>query len=386
MDLDLRPESGFYLNSFGYEGLGPRFLHKKGGGGSAPAAPDPVATAAAQTATNKETAYWNAVLNNVNQITPYGNLTYEQNPNTGPQYNYDAYNNALASYNTALQNTPPTPSNPQYGGGGGAIGAGGGGNYTYELPEAPKLSDFKSEETPPSFTSTITLSPEQQAIYDTQTAQQQHLLDIGGDQLGRIENSVSTPYSYDGINELYGADDLDAARQRTEEALYSRLNPQFDRDEEALRTRLVNQGIGAGSEAYGTEFERFNNAKNDARYGAVLAGGAESDRLFGQSLSSRQQGINEYDTTRNAPLNEYIGLTSGTQVRNPQFSSTGYQGAQPVDYAGLVNQNYQNQLGQYNAKQAGSNNLMSSLFGLGGSFLGGPAGGAIAGSLGFGGT
>ncbi len=40
-----------------------------------------------------------------------------------------------------------------------------------------------------------------------------------------------------------------------------------------------------------------------------------------------------------------------------------------MDYAGLVNQNYQNQLGQYNAKTAQGNSTQSALFGLGGSFL-----------------
>lgn len=46
--------------------------------GKAPSAPNPVTTAAAQTASNRETAITQAGLNAVNQQTPYGNLTYEQ--------------------------------------------------------------------------------------------------------------------------------------------------------------------------------------------------------------------------------------------------------------------------------------------------------------------
>lgn len=63
--------------------VGPRnlfnsVLHKKGGG-SAPAAPDPKATAAAQSAANKETAIAQAGLNMVNQKDQFGNsLTYNQ--------------------------------------------------------------------------------------------------------------------------------------------------------------------------------------------------------------------------------------------------------------------------------------------------------------------
>lgn len=47
--------------------------------GKPPSAPNPVATAQAQTASNRETAITQAGLNAVNQVTPYGNLTYSQN-------------------------------------------------------------------------------------------------------------------------------------------------------------------------------------------------------------------------------------------------------------------------------------------------------------------
>src|SRR5690554_4132193 len=46
--------------------------------GKAPSPPNPVATAAAQTASNRETAITQAGLNAINQVTPYGNLTYTQ--------------------------------------------------------------------------------------------------------------------------------------------------------------------------------------------------------------------------------------------------------------------------------------------------------------------
>ena len=45
--------------------------------GSAPTPPNPVATAAGQTATNIGTAQANTALNNMNQVTPYGSLTYD---------------------------------------------------------------------------------------------------------------------------------------------------------------------------------------------------------------------------------------------------------------------------------------------------------------------
>lgn len=358
-----------------------RYMKNGGKGGSAPKAPDPAETAAAQTASNKETAYWNAVLNNVNQVTPYGNLTYKQTGG-GKTYNNDAYQAALNSYNTAIQNGAQAGqpnTNPTYDVNSGRYLDAKPSTGTSYAGKMPTLADFQTGDAPPSFTSTIDLSPDQQAILDSEERRQISMGQLGEDQIGRIRDSVSNPYSYDGI-ENFGAGDIAAQQSRAEEALMARMNPQFARDEEALRTRLINQGIGQGSQAYQREMEGFNQKTNDARTQAILAGQQYGSTAQQQALQRRNQSISEYDAQRNAPLNEYIGLTSGVQVQNPQFSSQNYQGSQPVDYAGLVNQNYQNQMSQYNAKQANSNNTMSSLFGLGGSFLGaaGQAGGVGA--------
>jgi hypothetical protein len=269
-------------------------------------APDPAATASAQTASNKETAYWNAVLNNVNQNTPYGSISY-----TGGEGDYD-------------------PNKP------------------------------------PQFTSTITLSPEQQAIYDAQTSQDQQLLDLGGQQISRIQESANTPFSFDEIGNEVRQEDVLQAQKSAEEALMSRLAPQFGRDEESLRSRLINQGISQGSEAYDREMERFGQNKNDARVQAILAANSYGGDLQNQALARRNQGIQEYTTQRNAPLNEYIGFTSGTQVQNPQFQNTSYGGAGQVDYASLVQNKYIADQNALNAKAATRNANVQGLGRIGG--------------------
>lgn len=282
----------------------------------APAIPDPYATAAAQTASDKETAWYNAQLANMDQETPYGNLTYQ---NLGTK-------------------------------------------------EAPKWK------------STIALSPEQQQLYNTQTQSENALASLGADQLGRIRESVSTPFSYDGIGDAPTAQSVEQLSQQGQDALMARLNPQFGYDEEALRTRLINQGIGQNSEAYDREMDRFNQAKNDARMQAVLQGASYGRTLQNQALQRRNQGIQEYTTQRNAPLNEYTAMTSGAQIQNPSFTSGGNEGINPVDLAGLINQNYQNQMGAYNSKVAGQNSTTSGLFSLAGTALGaaGGSGGWLA--------
>ena len=50
----------------------------KSGGGSPPAPPDPVKTAEAQGAINRETAVAQARLNRTNEVTPLGSRTYNE--------------------------------------------------------------------------------------------------------------------------------------------------------------------------------------------------------------------------------------------------------------------------------------------------------------------
>jgi len=225
----------------------------------------------------------------------------------------------------------------------------------------------------PTFTSTINLTPESQAILDSQMRSEKQLANLGEQQLGRINESAATPFSYAGLPAVFGEGDTLAAQQKAEDAIYSRLDPQFARDEEALRSRLINQGIGQGSQAYNTEFDRFNQAKNDARQQAVLGGQQYASALLGDSLTRRNQGIQEYTTERNAPLNEYNAFTSGTQIQNPTFQSSGYGGAQSGDLQGAAKTAYDQQMQQYNSKVAQNNATTSAA----GSFLGTAASAAI---------
>jgi len=98
---------------------------------SAPKAPDPAKTAAAQTESNKATAITQYGLNATNQVTPYGNLTYTQN-----------------------------------------------GTWSDGTPR---------------FTATQTLSPEQKTLYDQQTQLGSKMNNLAIGQTDRLQNVLSTP-------------------------------------------------------------------------------------------------------------------------------------------------------------------------------------------------
>ncbi|WP_197486917.1 tail fiber domain-containing protein, partial [Rhizobium bangladeshense] len=76
-------------------------------------------------------------------------------------------------------------------------------------------------------------------------------------------------------------------------------------------------------------------------------------------------------TERNQPLNEISALMSGSQVNQPNYVNSPTTQLPTVDQAGLINENYNQKMGQYNQEVARSNAAMGGLFGLGSALLGG---------------
>ena len=268
-----------------------------------PKAPDPYATAAAQGNSNIQTAIGSTLLNNTNEVGPFGNLNYSQ---TGTQTIKDA--------------------------------------------EGKDVSV-------PQFTRTTTLDPAQQQLLDQQNQAGISMNNLGISQIDRLQGTLNEPFNFDGIAPRQT--DWSADRQRVENALLSRLEPKFARDEATMRTRLQNQGLTPGSEIYNNDLQNLDFAKNDARQQAVLAGGAEQDRLSALDAERRNNEIQERAYLRNQPMNEVSSLLGGGQVSVPQFSAPYRQGIQGADVAGAINSNYQNQLSNYQNNATG-------LFGLAG--------------------
>ncbi|XEN31258.1 hypothetical protein M728_001855 [Ensifer sp. WSM1721] len=342
----------------------------------------------------------NGYMGNVNQVTPDGSLTY----------------------NYAMQKwTDPLSGN------------------VYELPVA---------------TATQKLSEMQQKIKDQNDAANLNLATLATSQSNRLNDLLGKPIdiskapaagdtskltlpqyqqftrgpelqtSVGNAGKITRSYETDFDTSKYENALMARLNPQLERDRAALETRLANQGLQPGSEAYNRAIDEANRTSNDARIAAVLNAGQEQSRLanlanqkasfenaaqaqtYGQALqnadfgnnarqqmhqnsqsataannalkdqsfnaeqarinaqnTARSNYLNEQYAQRNQPINEISALLSGAQVSNPNFVPTQGQAIQPVDYAGLVQQNYQNQMAAYNARQQAGAGLLDSLLG-----------------------
>lgn len=409
-------------------------------GSDPPQPPNPYAVAGAQTSSNVQTALANAHLNNTNQVTPTGSLTYT----TDPANNY-------------------TLTDP-------ATGA------TYQIPQ---------------YTATQTLSPTQLRLQQTNEGSQQNLAELAQNQSASLRDLVGTRFTGEGapaagdpnslsqvpdaatsfadaghqqmalgdygrqqttfgdaggITRDYGpADDFSADRGRVEEALYGRLNPQLDRERTNIEQRLADQGIRYGSQAYTAAMDDYNRQSNDARLAVTQTAGAEQQRMmdmaaqragfqnaaqqlaytqaqgrgtfantaqgqafqqglaggqftnaaqqnefaqaaqrgtFGnaglaQQLAQRQaqisaanqartQSLTEQYALRQEPINEVTALLSGSQVHQPTFQQTPTNTIPTTDIAGLLNQNFNQNLDVYKQQSANSNALLGGVLGLGG--------------------
>lgn len=313
--------------------------------GSAPTPPDPAKTAAAQTATNLSTAQANAYLGNVNQVTPDGSLSYSKSgqnwiDDPNGQTFYRAPDGSIVQTaptimqgGTAAGTTKVRNSDGSWS----TIQTGGGKGKSVTDPSYQAIKGYYV----PSFTATQTLSPQQQAIKDQTDAANLNLGQTANERSAFLKDYLAKPF--DGSNEATEARLMELGRKR--------LDPLVAQQDESLRNRLANQGIKAGSDAYGQEQNTFRQGTNDA-YNQLI-------------LNGHDQALQEALTLRNQPLNEVIALLNGTQVSQPNFVNANMPTIPTTDTAGIYQQDYQNRLGAWQTQQQQKQGVLGGLFGLG---------------------
>lgn len=170
----------------------------------------------------------------------------------------------------------------------------------------------------PQYTRTQTLSPSQQGLYDQQVQLGQGLNNLAIQQTGKLTDIMGKPIDTDGLPDAPG--NSEAYRQQVEQGLLSRMNPQIDRDRSALETKLINQGLVRGSDAFNQAMDETNRQANDARTQTFLASGAEGRAQEQQQATNRERAFQERVALRTQPINEITALMSGGQVSMPQFT------------------------------------------------------------------
>lgn len=285
----------------------------KGGGGSPPPPPDPVQSAAAQSTLNKEAARESLQGSLINQYTPYGTLEYKRR----------------------------------------GVGEGGTPLFSAYQKLSPTQSQLK------------TLS-DRAGIKFGQTANRQ---------LNSVSNRLSSPLDFGHLgaapqfNEDYRQDVLGGMRER--------IRPVFERDLEALQTKLTNQGFGPGTEGWNQAMDDHYRRVNDWDIAADLSSLGQASQMYGLERSGRDADINELAMLRSQPLNELSAMMNLAPVQGPQFVNTPAYNVAAPDRMGAEFAAYQGALNNYNQQQQSNNGFLSGLFDMAGSIGGGFAGSEI---------
>jgi len=446
-----------------------------------PQPPDPIRTAAGATATNIGTAVANQQMNNINQVTPQGALTYSQtgtytynDPTTGQTYHIplttatqslspDQQNlqtlgmqsqtnlaGLAAQQSGQLQNLLGSPFNP-YTGSAGTPATAAHPSTTFNaqayLAAYPDVAQAAAQ----SGADPATFALQHYQNFGAGEGRNAGFPMVGGTAAtpatpaapasGDINLLTGLPYAQTGFADVGGqqrylgdagaitrdygpADNFSADRQRVEESLYGRIDPQLQRDRQALETRLQDQGIRYGSAAYNQAMDDWNRQSTDARLAVTAAGGQEQQRMMDMAAKragfqnaaqlqqfqeyqqrgmfanqaqaqdyqqaalrgqfanaglvqnfarnqavysaenqARAQSLAEQYAQRNQPINEISALMSGSQVKDPSFITTGRENIATTDYAGLVNNAFSQNLQNYQIQSNNANQLIGGLFG-----------------------
>jgi Chaperone of endosialidase len=374
-------------------------------GKKAPKAPDPIQTAAGQTSSNIGTAIAQQQFNNVNQVTPDGTLTYNQSgtykytdPLTKVKYDLPTYT-ATQALSQSQQKIKNVTDQAEYNMG------------SLASNQSSKLNEYLSK---PFDIKSLGARPE----YNLKPIELQDLKDSNK----YIQSTIGDAGN---ITKTYGTD-FSKDRQRVEDSLMARLNPQLNSDREAMTARLAQQGIRIGSQAYDSAMNNLSTQSNDARMSAILGAGQEQSRLadleaqragfqnsaqqqqynqnmgkaelnnssyglkmdaqefnnrnaltrqndassrYEAQLASRNNAMQEQFAVRNQPINEITALLSGSQVSNPNFINPQVGQIANTDYAGIQNA-YDNRLSQnWATKSQITNNTVGGLISGGSSIL-----------------
>lgn len=252
-----------------------------------PPAPDPYAVSGAQTASNQNTAAWNQAMARGNTYTPLGTQTYEYrgtDPGTGaPMWDETV---SLTPDAQALL-TQQMAQERQLGDIAGGMMSQVQGAYGQPIDAAgvPALQG----------------APQLQGIDRSGLPALQSSLSVDGPELrGAGTGSVSSS----GLPRLYGADDLLGERQQAQDALYRRqaayLDPQWAQRDTAFRSRMANQGVAEGSEAWRNALDDESRARSfdygQARDAAITGGLGEMQGLAGIAQGNRGQLFGERAT------------------------------------------------------------------------------------------
>ena len=271
---------------------------------SAPAAPD-----------YKGAAETTAASQRINQYTPYGSLEYSKVPGTGTPARTVTTGEGTQGYWKPGENLGEGYGEPTW------------------IPGTATTETIPAVDT--QWQSQMTLNPEAQKALDSQMRVSSGLGAATEGQLGAVQERFSTPMDLQSVQDV---------ADKSYSAQTARLDPAWQQRESMERTRLANQGLSSGGEAYGNAMRDFGQQRNDAYQQANLA-----------AIQTMPQTYQLASSAYNQPLNSLNALRTGAQIQNPQFGGAG----QPTNYANAAQQQGAWQQGLFNADMGAYNSQLA---------------------------
>lgn len=239
----------------------------------------------------------------------------------------------------------------------------GGQNWTTEATIDPGTGQAVTK-----WTQNTTLTPKSQAALDSQLAMQQGRSDIANRLMPRAEKAVMSDIDYGSMAQAGKAptqsnfQSLGAApqletnfQQNTPEynqayvqdlqnQALNYMRPDQEHQQELLASKLANQGITAGSEAYNTAMRQMADQQARDKYQALNTAMSQGSQMYNNQLAGNAQRMNALSLG-----NQAIGQQQGLEQNVAQFNNTNAQNifAQQQNIA-----NYQNQLRQQQIAEA----------------------------------
>ena len=366
-----------------------------GGGGKGGSSPDYAGAAQAQGAASKEVTNIQNWANRPDQKTPWGNTTWSSAAAVDPA---TGQNVTKWTQNTSLDPTLQRALDQQF-----------------QMQEGrSNLANSFMDRTRDAYNAPMT-------SYDS----------APGYSVASAPKDLRTSFGYRGPQFNLNTGDNPALptvdsgyRDQVASQLMERMQPIHDRQNNQLETRLANQGLTVGSDAYKTALDQQNQRQAAERYNALDTAGQEAQRLYNMQMGSRQQAFNEdlgtgqfynsatgQDYTQNlgsanfgntAKTNQYNlnrqQSLDQNQVRQAMIAEEMQKRAQALNEMNSVMNGQQvsmptmpsfvsanrsetpDYIGAASAQGQANSNTLGGLFGLGGTLLGANTG-SIAGKL-----
>jgi hypothetical protein len=298
---------------------------------SQPSAPNPYATAAAQTQQSQAASQYNTASGNANEVNPYGTVSYQA------------------------------------------------------IEQVPIYSNGMISGYAPRYQRTTTLSPDQQKLMGLETQSKYNMGTVGVEQSAKLrehlgqgfDSSQWQPWQTNLQTQPLRQDAGATDRGAIEKSMMESYNRSAAPTEQAQEAQLAARGLSPGSQGYGNyQMQRDDNRAEAARK-AFLTSGDEARRAqaayndvstqrynMDQGLASyynnlRGGQMQEAFAMRNQPINEVTALMSGSQATIPQFQPFQGSPVQGSNIAQYINDNYK-------AESAAAAQTNAGIFGLAG--------------------